>query len=105
MNPKITFSQLRQELETRGWKAESIETNNFGVNRRSTVFQNPDSDLYIILPRTRPTKTVEPIHLLHVRNVLENAGFWDSLVRQTGAEDRGEASRVLQTLAEIKPAR
>jgi hypothetical protein len=105
MKPKITYRQLRDELERRGWIAESIETDNFGVKRKSTVFQNPKCDLYIILPRMRPTKIVEPIHLLHVRNVLENSGFWDSLVRQTKAENREEAKEVLQTLAGIKTSK
>ncbi|MCE9530856.1 MAG: hypothetical protein K8T89_07000 [Planctomycetes bacterium] len=102
MKPKITYRQLRDELEKRGWIAESIETENFGVKRKSTVFQNPASELYIILPQMRPTKIIEPIHLLHVRNVLENSGFWESLVRQTKAENGQGATEVFQSLAGIK---
>ncbi len=101
---KITYKLLRDELESRGWKAKLIETDNFGVKRHSTVFQNPRTDLYIILPKMRLGQLVEPIHLLHVRNVLENAGFWDSLVGQAGT-DGSEDSNVLQTLAGIKPAK
>jgi hypothetical protein len=102
MNSKITYKQLRDELENQGWKAKPIEIENFGVNRESMVFQNPKTDLYIILPRMKPTTIVERIHLLHVRNVLENAGFWDSLIRQTESENHQEATLVLQTLSGIK---
>jgi hypothetical protein len=104
MKPKnITYQQLREELEKRGWKAEMVETENFGVKRQSTVFQHPKTDLYVILPKRKPSEFVEPIHLLHVRNVLENSGFWQSLIRQTDTEDRDQATYVLQTLAGIKP--
>jgi hypothetical protein len=102
MNHRITYGQLRDELERRGWKPESIETDNFGRTRKSTIFQNPMSDLYIILPRMKANKIVEPIHLLHVRSVLENSGFWESLVKQTETENREQATKVLQTLAGIK---
>ena len=102
MKLNITYKQLREELERLGWKAQSIETDNFGVKRKSTVFQNPESDLYIILPRVKSTGIVEPMHLLHVRNVLENSGFWESLIQQTKTENRGGAIEVLQTLAGIK---
>lgn len=102
MKHKITFRQLRDELKRCGWIAESIETDNFGVKRKSTVFQNPRTDLYIILPRMRSTQLVEPIHLLHVRNVLENSGFWDSLVEQTMSGIGEEGDQVFQTLAGIK---
>jgi|SRR6516165_2098349 hypothetical protein len=104
MKPKITYQQLREELEKHGWKAELIENESFGVKRQSMVFQHPKTDLYVILPKRKPTALVEPIHLLHVRNVLENSGFWESLIRQIKAENRQEAINVLQTLAGIKPA-
>ena len=104
MKPKITYQQLREELEQHGWKAEVVESENFGVKRQSTVFQHPKTDLYVILPKRKSAAFVEPIHLLHVRNVLENAGFWESLVRQTNTEDQKEATDVLQMLAAIKPS-
>jgi hypothetical protein len=105
MKPKITYQQLREELEKSGWKADLVETENFGVRRQSTVFQHPETELYVILPKRKPSAFVEPIHLLHVRNVLENAGFWESLMRQINAENRNEATGVLQTLAAIKPSK
>jgi hypothetical protein len=99
---KITCKQLREELEGHGWKAKLIETENFGVKRNSTVFQNSNTNLYIILPRLKPTQAVQPIHLLHVRNVLENAGLWNSLIRQNGANRSEETIHVIRTLAAIK---
>ena len=90
--------------ERLGWKAEALELDAVGgtVKTQNTIFQHPKTDLYIVPPRMNPSEIVESIHLLRVRNVLENAGFWDSLVRQTGTEDRGETIHVLQTLAGIK---
>ena len=104
MNPKMTYAQLQQVLEELGYAPETIELD--AVNGRAsghhTIFRHPDSDLYIMLPGVMSTKSVEPIHLLRVRNVLKNAGFWDSLVRQTGTGNPAEAAHVLQTLAGIK---
>ncbi len=104
MKRKVTYKQLRQELERLGWTAEPLELDAAGgvVPTKATIFRNPKSDLFIVLPRMRSDQFVEPIHLLRVRNVLENAGFWDSLVRQTNAESRDESIHVLQTLAGIK---
>lgn len=104
MKPSITYKQLRDELEKRGWKAELVETENFGVTRQSMVFQHPKTDLYVILPKRKPTALVEPIHLLHVRNVLENSGFWDRLIQQNKTGHRQDATDVLQALAGIKLA-
>jgi hypothetical protein len=102
MNLKITYKQLREELERNGWKAESIETDSFGVKRNSTVFQNPESDLYIILPKMKANQIVEPFHLLQVRNVLENSGFWDSLIREIGTNNDQKTTDVIQSLVGIK---
>lgn len=105
MKSKITYKKLGEELERHGWKAETMETEEFGIKRKSTVFRNPDTDLFIVLPRARLTQAVEPIHLLHVRNVLENSGFWESFARQTNTKTGREANDVVQTLAGIKGAR
>lgn len=104
MNPKISYEQLGEELERLGWKAELLELDAVGgtVKTQNTIFQHPKTNLYIVLPRMTPSAIVEPIYLLRVRNVLENAGFWDSLKRQTGTESREASIHVLQTLAGIK---
>jgi hypothetical protein len=99
--PKITYKQLGKELEDLGWKAELIETGRFGVKRKSTIYRNSKTDLYIILPRAKPTKHVDPAHVIHVRSVLEHSGFWNSILKQTKTETRQEAIDVLQTLAGI----
>ena len=103
MKPKITYKQLRHELEKNGWSGEPLELDVVdGYTSKSTIFRNPMSDLFIVLPQMKPNEIVEPIYLLRVRNVLENAGFWDSLQRQTGTANHKEATHVLQTLAGIK---
>ena len=104
MKPEITYGQLRDELGRLGWKDEPLELDAVGGvgKTHSTMFRNSGTDLYIVLPRMGPRDLVEPIHLLRVRNVLENAGFWDSLIRQTRTNGRAEAAHVLQTLAGIK---
>lgn len=58
--------------------------------------------LPIFLPRMSANAVVEPIDILSLGNALENAGFWDSLVRQSETESPTEANHVLQTLAGIK---
>lgn len=104
MSHKIKYAELRDELERLGWKDEPLELDAVGGTGKTlgTLFRNSDTDLYIVLPRMRPSEFVEPIHLLRVRNVLENAGFWDTLVRQTHSNGSGAAADVLQTLAGIK---
>ena len=104
MNREIRYEQLREELARLGWKDEPLELDAVGGKGKThgTLFRNPETDLYILLPRMKPSEFVEPIHLLRVRNVLENAGFWDSLVRQTQTNGQGEAVHVLRTLAGIK---
>lgn len=104
MSHKVMYKHLRDELERLGWKDEPLELDAVGgaVKTHSTLFRNSDTDLYIVLPRMKPSEFVEPIYLLRVRNVLENAGFWDSLMRQTRTDGQVEAFHVLQTLAGIK---
>lgn len=103
--PKITYKQLGNELVALGWKAERIETERFGVKRKSTIFRNPKTQLFIILPGTKPTRHVDPAHLLHVRSVLEHSGFWNSILKQTKTETRQDAIDVLQTLAGVNSAK
>jgi hypothetical protein len=107
MKPEVMYKQLRDELERLGWKDEPLELDAVGgtTKTHSTLFRNSETNLYILLPRMRPSDLVEPIHLLRVRNVLENAGFWDSLVRQTQTNGHAEAVHVLQTLAGIKTSK
>ena len=104
MNRNMTYEQLQQVLEGLGYAPEPIELDavNGVASGNHTLFRHPDNDLYIMLPGVMANKIVEPIHLLRVQNVLKNAGFWDSLVRQTGTENPAEAAHVLQTLAGIK---
>ncbi len=104
MKAKITYKQLREELERHGWKAESLELDAVGgtIKTHNTMFRNPETDLYVVLPCMKANELVEPIYLLRVRNVLENAGFWDSLVPQMETNGQAEGGYVLQTLAGIK---
>jgi predicted RNA binding protein YcfA (HicA-like mRNA interferase family) len=92
---KLKYGELRQVLIGLGFCEQTTKSNHL-------VYRHPDSHLPIFLPRMRASAVVEPIEILSLRNALENAGFWDSLVRQTGTESPAEAVHVLQTLAGIK---
>lgn len=95
---RIKYGALRKLLTGFGYTDHITEG-------KYIVFRHPKSDLPIYLPRMRATQYVPPVEILSIRNVLENAGFWDSLVRQTGTNGPDEAIHVLQTLAGIKATR
>jgi predicted RNA binding protein YcfA (HicA-like mRNA interferase family) len=92
---KLKYGEVRKVLVGLGFSEQTTKSNHL-------VYRHPDSRLPIFLPRMRASAIVEPIEILSLRNALENAGFWESLVRQTGTESPAEAIHVLQTLAGIK---
>lgn len=92
---KLKYGELRKVLVGLGFSEQTTKSNHL-------VYRHPDSRLPIFLPHMRASAAVEPIEILSLRNALENAGFWDGLVRQTGTESPVEVVRVLQTLAGIK---
>jgi hypothetical protein len=92
---KLKFGEIRKVLVGLGFSEQTTTSNHL-------VYRHPDSRLPILLPRMSASATVEPIEILSLRNTLENAGFWDTLVRQTGTESQDEAIHVLQALAGIK---
>jgi hypothetical protein len=91
----LKYGELRKVLVGLGFSEQITKSNHL-------VYRHPDSRLPIFLPRMRASAIVEPIEILSLRNTLENAGFWDSLVRQTATESLAEATHVLQMLAGIK---
>jgi predicted RNA binding protein YcfA (HicA-like mRNA interferase family) len=92
---KLKYGELRKVLVGLGFSEQATKSNHL-------VYRHPGSRLPVFLPRMRDSAVVEPIEILSLRNALENAGFWDSLVRQTGTESPAERIHVLQTLAGIK---
>lgn len=92
---KLKYGEIRKVLVGLGFSEQTTKSNHL-------VYRHPDSRLPILLPRMRASAIVEPIEILSLRNALENAGFWESLVRQTGTESPAEAIHVLQTLAGVK---
>lgn len=97
INPsKIKYRELRDALRRFGYEERITE-------RQHIVFRHPNSRLPIYLPDMAPDDYVPPVEILSIRNVLENAGFWSSLMGQTGTDSPEEARHVLQTLSGIKP--
>jgi len=94
-NKKLKYGQLRKMLVELGFSEQTTKCNHL-------VYRHPDSRLPIFLPRMRASAVVEPIDILGLRNALENAGFWDTFVRQTRTDSPAEAVHVLQTLTGIK---
>jgi len=92
---KLKYGDIRKALLGLGFSEQTTRS-------KHLVYRHPDSRLPIFLPRMNENAVVEPIDILSLRNALENAGFWDSLVRQTGTESPAKANHVLQTLAGIK---
>jgi hypothetical protein len=92
---KLKYGELRKALVGLGFSEQTTKSNHL-------VYRHPDSRLPIFLPRMKASAIVESVEILSLRNALENAGFWDSLVRQTGTGSPAEAIHVLQTLAGIK---
>jgi hypothetical protein len=92
---KLKYGEVRKVLVGLGFSEQTTRSDHL-------VYRHPESRLPIFLPRMRASAIVEPIEILSLRNALENAGFWDSLVRQTETQSPGEAMHVLQTLAGIK---
>lgn len=102
MKPKLNYKQLKTVLEGLGYKPQDVTLDINGQDLESVIFRHKDSDLYILLPRMKATKIVEPMYIHRVKGVLEDVGFWDSLVKQTKTENKDEAIEVLQKLARIK---
>ena len=92
---KLKYGEIRKALVGLGFSEQSTRSNHL-------VYRHPDSCLPIFLPRITRDAVVEPIAILSLRNALENAGFWESLVRQTGTDSPAKAIHVVQTLAGIK---
>jgi hypothetical protein len=66
-NKKVTFQQLRRVLLGLGYGETQLEDR--------VVFRHPDTELFVILPRLRPSEVVQPIDLLSVQNALANGGI------------------------------
>jgi hypothetical protein len=67
MRKKITHGKLREVLQHLGYAEDAPA-------KGPVVLHKPGTRLPIILPRLRRNAVVEPIHLLHVRQVLANDG-------------------------------